>query len=95
VGVNGWLSLPLALPRRVLDETGSLVDAVLELPALLRSLGESLATVDDHVRKAATAITNIEDELQGVLRSVGPLDTRLQAVIEAVGPLEEEIRGVR
>jgi uncharacterized coiled-coil protein SlyX len=93
--VNGWLSLPLTLPRRVIDEGGSLVDAVLELPALLRSLGESLATMDEQVRGAASAVANIEDELQGVLRSVEPLDTRLQAVIEAVEPLEDESRGVR
>jgi chromosome segregation ATPase len=93
--VNGWLSLPLTLPRRVIDEGGSLVDAVLELPALLRSLGESLATMDEQVRGAASAVANIEDELQGVLRSVEPLDTRLQAVIEAVEPLEDEIGAVR
>jgi len=54
--VNGWLSLPLTLPRRVIDEGGSLVDAVLELPALLRSLGESLATMDEQVRGAASAV---------------------------------------
>ena len=93
--MNGWLSLPLTLPRRVIDEGGSLVDAVLELPALLRSLGESLATMDQQVRGAASAVANIEDELQGVLRSVEPLDTRLQAVIEAVEPLEDEIGAVR
>jgi hypothetical protein len=89
--VNGWLSLPLTLPRRVIDEGGSLVDAVLELPALLRSLGESLATMDEQVRGAASAVANIEDELQGVLRSVEPLSDEMAAVRAHVDPLSGQL----
>lgn len=87
-----WLTLPLDIPRRAIDDLQSVAESVLEIPGLLRELAGRLASMDEAMDRVSSAIVNVEDELQGVLAASIRWPTRSA---ECVGPPSRSTRAYR